>query len=48
MGGVENGDAFANASRAMQHFGVGNGVDPFGTSAADFRAVLEAATAGDG
>ena len=38
MGGVENGDAFANASRAMQHFGVGNGVDPFGTSAADFRA----------
>ena len=38
VGGVENGDAFANASRAMQHFGVGNGVDPFGTSAADFRA----------
>eukprot|EP01045_Picozoa_sp_COSAG04_P030071 COSAG04_NODE_5117_length_1731_cov_1.189951_1_plen_24_part_10 len=24
MGGVENGDAFANASHAMQHFGVGN------------------------
>lgn len=31
-----NGSAFANATAAMQKFGVGNGFDPFGTSIASF------------
>ena len=32
------GDAFANLTRAMRAFGVGNGFDPLGTDVEDFTA----------